>query len=602
MVRNLRLLGSLLVVLVLLAACGEDDDAGTGARADVPTETAVVASPEVTSTAEATPTEPESTPTAAVEPATPTVDATATPSKAVEVTPPKAEASALKYERLTAWDAKWEGLGAMVLGFDGRLYIDDYVRKQLMVFGADGANQGTIAYPAWIPEKGLPRNELAVGPDGRLYLLEMSGPARVQVLEPDGTLVTEWGGTTGPDETTLFDAQAIAVAPDGHVFIACQGIGNGPSSRLLKFTSDGTFVAAWTRAGDYLFPGETHAMAIADDTLYIGASGYQVSQTVILQFDFDGNLVADPLVIGDQEAEDRIFPASFAIGPEGNLFMLDSFTREVIVMSAAGEELTRWTLEETEQRFPLVELAVDSDGRVYVADDANKAVFVYAPSDGDEAAVQADRTLAMIPAHAPCSTPVDVIGKGFEPGVTVALIEMSPNGGVTILAEVVAGTDGVVTAEVIPQAGQDCFAITELAGIPARIDAWAAGETVASTNFTVYSMELLAGLQLSAHEVTCDDVLTVSGLNFVPGTDAIVTVGVEGGHQPVVPGQAVPVDADGGFEATVDVSQFGPCQVGAFDEPQEYIIWAVTDRMKQDGAPNSYPSQRAMILLLPPVE
>jgi hypothetical protein len=35
-------------------------------------------------------------------------------------------------------------------------------------------------------------------------------------------------------------------------------------------------------------------------------------------------------------------------------------------------------LESTDERFPNVEVAVDDAGRVYVADDSQKAVLVYA--------------------------------------------------------------------------------------------------------------------------------------------------------------------------------------------------------------------------------
>jgi hypothetical protein len=53
--------------------------------------------------------------------------------------------------------------------------------------------------------------------------------------------------------------------------------------------------------------------------------------------------------------------------------------REVIVMTPIGDELARWKLESTDERFPNVEVAVDDAGRVYVADDAQKAILVYEP-------------------------------------------------------------------------------------------------------------------------------------------------------------------------------------------------------------------------------
>ena len=48
-------------------------------------------------------------------------------------------------------------------------------------------------------------------------------------------------------------------------------------------------------------------------------------------------------------------------------------------MTPIGDELARWKLESTDERFPNVEVAVDDAGRVYVADDAQKAILVYEP-------------------------------------------------------------------------------------------------------------------------------------------------------------------------------------------------------------------------------
>jgi hypothetical protein len=365
-IRDLRLLGSLLVLLTLLAACGEEDEPESGADAGTSTATVAVAAPEP-----ASPTT-ETTVTATVEPATPTIEATSTPSIDSSTTPPSSEADAPAYEWLTAWDAKWEKLGSMVLGPDGRLYVDDYVRHQVMIFGLDGSEHPPLAYETTHPEFVELRNDLAIGTDGRIYLLEQAGAARVQVFEQDGTLVTAWGGTVGFEEDSLFDARMIAVAPDGRVFTSRPGL-------LQQFTSDGVFVAAWDRAGEALFPAEVWDMKVVGDTLYVAGTGFRDQQAVILTFDLEGNLIAEPMVIGEADAEDRIFPGSLAIGPDRNLFIADPFTREIIVLTPAGEELTRWALDPTDQRFPVVEVAVDDAGLVYVADGGQKAIHVYGP-------------------------------------------------------------------------------------------------------------------------------------------------------------------------------------------------------------------------------
>ena len=168
----------------------------------------------------------------------------------------------------------------------------------------------------------------------------------------------------------------IAVAPDGHIFTARQG------ALLQKFTSSGEFVAAWDRAGDSLFPDSVFDIDVVDTSVYVAAVGYRDDQNVVLIFDFDGNLIAEPIVVGEADDEDRIIPVSLAVGSGGNLFIADVFRRQVVVLSPAGEELTRWSLDPTEQRFPNIEIAVDDAGLVYVADESQKAVFVFAPDVG----------------------------------------------------------------------------------------------------------------------------------------------------------------------------------------------------------------------------
>ena len=69
-------------------------------------------------------------------------------------------------EEVTTWDASWEGLGAIVMGPDGRLYVDDYVQKQMMVFTTDGSELQPLAYTSEHPDIVLPRSDLAVGADG----------------------------------------------------------------------------------------------------------------------------------------------------------------------------------------------------------------------------------------------------------------------------------------------------------------------------------------------------------------------------------------------------------------------------------------------------
>ena len=81
---------------------------------------------------------------------------------------------------------------------------------------------------------------LALAPDGSMYIADGYGNARVHRYSPDGTHVSSWGGPGGaPGEFRL--PHGIAVGPDGTVVVA-----DRENSRLQFFSPDGTFLEEWT--------------------------------------------------------------------------------------------------------------------------------------------------------------------------------------------------------------------------------------------------------------------------------------------------------------------------------------------------------------------
>ena len=104
------------------------------------------------------------------------------------------------------------------IGLDasGRLYVVDSGRMRVLRFRADGTFDMEFATQAQ-------RNDVAVGPDGNVYVTGYGGP--VGQYSPSGVLVQEFGPPGG-----LTSAFRIAISPDGAIFIP-----EGDNNRVAVF-------------------------------------------------------------------------------------------------------------------------------------------------------------------------------------------------------------------------------------------------------------------------------------------------------------------------------------------------------------------------------
>ncbi|MBN9121649.1 MAG: hypothetical protein J0I06_21300 [Planctomycetes bacterium] len=103
--------------------------------------------------------------------------------------------------------------------------------------GATSIDFRTITHPG--PPFHYPTN-LAIGPDGALYVTDGYGNARVHKFAPDGRLLFSWGEPgTGPGQFRV--PHGIAIGPDGTVYVA-----DRENSRIQLFGPNGEFLAEWT--------------------------------------------------------------------------------------------------------------------------------------------------------------------------------------------------------------------------------------------------------------------------------------------------------------------------------------------------------------------
>ena len=103
--------------------------------------------------------------------------------------------------------------------------------------GYDGTNVATVARSAGPYNR--PTN-IAVAPNGDLYVSDGYGNARVHHFSPDGKLIRSWGEPgTGPGQFMI--SHGICVLPDGRVLVA-----DRENDRIQVFDPKGAFLAEWT--------------------------------------------------------------------------------------------------------------------------------------------------------------------------------------------------------------------------------------------------------------------------------------------------------------------------------------------------------------------
>ena len=84
-------------------------------------------------------------------------------------------------------------------------------------------------------------SDIAISPDGLLYISDGYGNARVHRFTPDGELVDSWGapGKTAPGEFHV--PHGVWVHTDGRVFVA-----DRENNRMQIFDAEGNFLEQWT--------------------------------------------------------------------------------------------------------------------------------------------------------------------------------------------------------------------------------------------------------------------------------------------------------------------------------------------------------------------
>ncbi len=166
-----------------------------------------------------------------------------------------------------------------------------------------------------------------VDPDNNVWIADARGEGdqghQVIKFSAEGEVLMRLGkaGIAGDGPDTFNQPSDVLVAPSGDIFVA-DGHGRGGNNRIVKFSSDGTFIKAWGQTGTA--PGEfqdPHALAMdSEGRLFVGDRNNRRVQI----FDQDGNFIAhwyqfgrpsgvfidagDTIYVADSESNSRSNP------------------------------------------------------------------------------------------------------------------------------------------------------------------------------------------------------------------------------------------------------------------------------------------------------
>jgi DNA-binding beta-propeller fold protein YncE len=216
---------------------------------------------------------------------------------------------------------------------------------------------------------------VAIGPDGSVYVADQSSSV-IQVFGPDGSFRREVGRAgTRPGELT--SVGAITVAADNTLFVA------DGSNRIDRFNASGTLLKSFGRrgtdVGEFNFGKGGGNDAPAGGGLVTSGNFLFVSDSLnnrLQRFNLDGSGATEIVPPG------RLYnPRGLAVRGQ-RLIVADDKNHRLVVMDFGGRVLrtvgSGQGARGNQFSFPFG-VAVDPQGRVFVADDINQRVLRFGP-------------------------------------------------------------------------------------------------------------------------------------------------------------------------------------------------------------------------------
>lgn len=263
---------------------------------------------------------------------------------------------------------------------------------------------------------------LASDPQGNLYVADTRN-ARIQKLTSDGSFLLAWGQPgEGPGEFSK--PVDVAVDGQGRVYVSDYDL-----DRVQIFTSSGEYLKQWGQSGKA--PGQfTVASGLDIDPkrsrIYLAefynkrVEAYSLDGVLLFQVGRPGrarsgalnyltDVAVDPagqIYVADAynnrlqkfTSEGKyldkwggIFgwgiaaswkgwfrvPSGIAVDSAGRIFVADSANHRMVALSPKGRVLAQWNLDTPTELFSPNRVAVDAGGRIFAADTAHDRILVF---------------------------------------------------------------------------------------------------------------------------------------------------------------------------------------------------------------------------------
>ncbi len=274
----------------------------------------------------------------------------------------------------------------LALDATGNLYLADNGLDRIQKLGPGGDPLGVWYRSARASLGDAPRIDVA--PDGRVYLSTLRQILRYAA---DGGPETEI--YTSPPGILILD---VAVGPEGNLWI----LTSGGESELIELDSEGGELQRWTVAPSALSAASSRIGLDGDGLVYLlkapqphvtvlGASGSVLASWNLPPTEFTGKM-------------------SLAVTPGGTIFVHDSRNSRVLKYASDGELLAEWPYSRDEHPWH-ESIALDGGGRPYLYDAVAGAVDRLDPETGEPARVAASLDVPYL--FSPGSIAVDGAGR-----------------------------------------------------------------------------------------------------------------------------------------------------------------------------------------------
>ena len=255
---------------------------------------------------------------------------------------------------------------------EGNLYVADSGNHRIQKFDGDGHFLGILGNPGGNEGQFNEPWDVAVDSEGNIYVAD-TWNHRIQKFDSNLRFQKAWGGAflevgkRQPGPLELFGPRSIAVDADGNVWVTDTG-----NKRVLKFDSDGNFLAQYGTAGSG--PGqfdEPVGIAIAPSGEILVADAWNLRiQRFSPDFQYLGEIPVGSW--GSHEVADKPY---LAVLSDGRIVATDPANSAVLVFDSGGRQVAAWKVPGAQGGVsrPLG-VAVSSTGDIFVCDSSSAEV------------------------------------------------------------------------------------------------------------------------------------------------------------------------------------------------------------------------------------